>query len=341
MRIQSSYVNMKAASYSKEQLEIKQTRVKEEQVQTGLQLSHELPILDLFGVELEEKRTQQAPEVQGTKIYEISEEDLQKVRLLEKILSFLRGEEVRFILPSRLEVRAKDGSVAPLKGEGQEVGRPYMRRSVSYSREQEMKFQATGSVQTADGRAIDFDLKISRSDAFNFRSETVVDRKGKVVDPLVIHYDGNLPNLTQNKYSFDLDFDGAADQVSFLSRGSGFLAFDKNGDGKINDGRELFGPQSGNGFKDLAVYDEDSNGWIDEGDGIFNKLRIWNKDEEGRDVLFALGEVGVGAIYLGHVATDYALGNSPLKEDGYIRSTGIFLRENGTAGSVQHIDLAL
>ncbi len=36
--------------------------------------------------------------------------------------------------------------------------------------------------------------------------------------------------------------------IAFATGNSGFLAFDKNADGMINDGSELFGPESGNGF---------------------------------------------------------------------------------------------
>ena len=60
---------------------------------------------------------------------------------------------------------------------------------------------------------------------------------------------------------------------------------DRNGDGKINDGSELFGTKSGDGFKDLASYDADGNGWIDENDAIFSQLKIWTKDEDGKDKL--------------------------------------------------------
>ena len=71
------------------------------------------------------------------------------------------------------------------------------------------------------------------------------------------------------------------------------------------------------------------------------KLRIWTKDEEGNDKLFALGEKGVGAIYLGNVDTNYSLKNDSNDLQGQIRKTGIFLRENGNVGTVQHIDVAI
>jgi hypothetical protein len=50
-----------------------------------------------------------------------------------------------------------------------------------------------------------------------------------------------------------------------VSPRSGLLVIDKNLDGKVNDGSELFGPSTGDGFEKLARYDEDRNGWIDEG----------------------------------------------------------------------------
>jgi hypothetical protein len=45
-------------------------------------------------------------------------------------------------------------------------------------------------------------------------------------------------------------------------------------DGRVNDGRELFGPRTGDGFAELAAYDDDGNNWIDENDGIHDNLSI-------------------------------------------------------------------
>lgn len=53
--------------------------------------------------------------------------------------------------------------------------------------------------------------------------------------------------------------------------GGVFLALDKNGDSVINDGKELFGAATGQGFKELAIYDSDKNYWIDENDFNISK----------------------------------------------------------------------
>lgn len=61
-----------------------------------------------------------------------------------------------------------------------------------------------------------------------------------------------------------MDCDGKQEEISKLNAGCGYLALDKNGDGVINDGNELFGVKTGDGFYELSKYDSDLNGWIDE-----------------------------------------------------------------------------
>jgi hypothetical protein len=159
-------------------------------------------------------------------------------------------------------------------------------------------------------------------------------------DPLVINMDTDAAELSDQTFYFDIDADGELDEVSELGSGSGYLALDKNGDGVINDGSELFGTASGNGFKDLAEYDDDGNGWIDENDAVWSKLQIWTKDEDGNDRLYRLADKGVGAICLQNAATDYTLKGDEGQTKGAIRNTGIFLYENGNIGTVQHVDVA-
>ena len=119
------------------------------------------------------------------------------------------------------------------------------------------------------------------------------------------------------------------------------LALDGNGDGKINDGSELFGPTSGNAFTELAGFDADGNGWIDEADAVFAALKIWSIGEDGSERLISLKDGGIGAICLKNVRTEFSLKDAVSNAtDAVIRSTGLFLFEDGTAGTVQQLDLA-
>jgi len=154
------------------------------------------------------------------------------------------------------------------------------------------------------------------------------------------NYDGTAPRLTDTKSSFDLDSDGHDDQISFVGPGSGFLALDLNSDGVIS-GRELLGPQSGNGFSNLSKYDDDGNQWIDENDDIFNRLRIWTKDADGNDILFALGQKGIGAIYLGNLNTLFSFKDQSNEEQARITQSGIFVKEDGSVGTMQQVDLVV
>ena len=161
-----------------------------------------------------------------------------------------------------------------------------------------------------------------------------------LVDPLIINLDGGVPALSDTRFEFDLDNDGTAEEISFAASGSGFLSFDKNNDGTINNGSELFGPGTGNGFDELAAYDGDGNGWIDENDDVFSKLSVWTRDEAGNDLLVSLAEAGVGAVYLDNAATGFELTDSENALTGEVARSGLFLFENGNVGVIQQIDLA-
>ena len=220
----------------------------------------------------------------------------------------------------------------------------------SWSIEQEdTSFSTVGTVRTKDGREINFNVNVNMSRRCEeyYREELNV-AQFALYDPLVINLDTDATELSDQTFYFDLDADGEEEEISML-KGSGYLALDKNEDGIINDGSELFGTGNGDGFADLARYDEDGNGWIDENDSIWSKLKIWCKDEKGNDVLYKLSDKGVGAICLQNVSTDFTLQGDRTAQDGAteanatngaIRKTGIFLYENGNVGTVQHVDMA-
>lgn len=141
--------------------------------------------------------------------------------------------------------------------------------------------------------------------------------------PILIGGGSEPSTLTDISRGVDFDFDGngVRDRVSWTQPGSGagWLTLDRNGNGQIDDGSELFGnftPQphspSPNGFLALAVFDAPSaqgnaNGWLDAGDLIYSRLRVWvdaNHDGLSQSTeLTDLTSYGVRAISLDYRET--------------------------------------
>jgi len=206
-----------------------------------------------------------------------------------------------------------------------------------YEEFESLEFSTMGHVQTDKG-SIDLNLNFSMSRSFVVENRIDV---FSAFDPLIINLEGGIPDLSSDTFSFDLDNDGEEDQISKLKAGNGFLVFDKNEDGVINQGNELFGTITGDGFGELSAYDEDNNRWIDENDSIFNKLQIWLKDEESDEKeLIGLGESGIGAIFLNSQESEFRYKTELNQTLGTMKSCGIFLNEDGTCGNVSQIDLA-
>jgi len=109
---------------------------------------------------------------------------------------------------------------------------------------------------------------------------------------------------------FDHDQSGFAEQTGWVDKNDGILALDLNGNGKIDDGREIFGNNTllpdgtlaPHGYAALAQYDDNHDGKIDSHDEIWEKLRVWrDKNEDaktGKNELHTLDELGIAAINL-------------------------------------------
>ena len=214
---------------------------------------------------------------------------------------------------------------------------------LAYQESESTSFTATGSIKTQDGKSIAFSVKLNMSREFRMESNSSITAGDpeKKIDPLVINFDGNSAELSQKHFEFDIDANGTTEQIATLKPGSGFLALDKNQDGVINNGSELFGPNSGNGFSELAKYDSDNNGFIDEADPIYDSLRIWQRNEDGSQQLIALGDKNIGAIYLGHATTPFQLNTTDNQSLGEITDTGVYLTEDGKTGTIQQINFSV
>ena len=276
----------------------------------------------------------------GTKIPSSPEE--LKMRLIELMLEMMTGKKSS-IKPLKQDGNAEARNTLDLSGFG--GGNPVRAQIVDgwnlehfqYESER-VSYQAQGVVRTADGRTINVDINMFMSRQFvsymNINIEV-----SRPVDPLVINYGGTAASLLGERFQFDLTMDGTMDNLAVLSEGSGFLAIDWEGNGIIKDGSQLFGPSSGCGFSELRKHDTDGNGWIDANDEIFSKLVVWSRDADGNDKVFTLKELGIGAIFLGDIETEFSFKDESNQTLGIMRSTSFFLKECGSGGTVSHIDL--
>ena len=282
-----------------------------------------------------------------------------KIQLLIGLIEALTGRKIRLFNPNDMKVddaaqertqQAAEATRSSKTHQSNQAAPPARRNGwgIEYDRRESIHeseqtaFTARGGIKTSDGKEIQFNLSLEMKREFFHESDLSI-REGDGVrkDPLVINFSGTAAQLTDTKFSFDLDSDGNAEKISFAGAGSGFLALDKNGNGIIDNGSELFGTQSGNGFADLSAYDIDGNNWIDENDAIYSKLQVWSKDPAGENALSALTKFNVGALYLGNVTTPFDLKNPANDLQGHVRSSGIYVREDGSTGTLQQVDLVV
>ena len=178
------------------------------------------------------------------------------------------------------------------------------------------------------------------------------------IDPLVFDLGGDgitTVSLEESNAFFDLDNNGFAEKTSWVGAKEGLLAYDKNGDGIINGGNELFGDRTlmkdgktlaSSGFAALAEYDDNKDGKIDSNDVIYALLRIW-QDSDGDGIASAgelrrlvdLGIVSIGLSYSNTGVTDSAnniqvrTGTFTLT-DGSSRAVGEYLLNRNPVHSV-------
>lgn len=131
--------------------------------------------------------------------------------------------------------------------------------------------------------------------------------------PIVISLHGGYSlSGADDPVLFDIDADGVKSRTGWIARGSedAFLALDRDGDGRIGDGRELFGDatllrngtSAGNGFEALKELDDNGDGRIDSSDRVWTDLLLWHDaDHDGVSTaseLVALSTTTVAALHL-------------------------------------------
>lgn len=269
---------------------------------------------------------------------DLNHEDRIKKNILEIILSNFTNEKEFKLYPLDGKTNTKNEALTQTK-------ETTFKHLKEYHQKSSLEYNTQAFIKTNRGQ-INIDLNLSFSQEFYEKHETILTTKKTIyLDPLIINYDSNLTsfdNISSTiNFEFDLNSDGKNESIPTLKEGSGFLALDKDKNGSIDNGSELFGANTGDGFSELGDYDEDKNNFIDENDSIFNNLLIWERNEKGDNSLVSLGQAGIGAIYLSAVDSGFTYSSAIQEDYARLKQTSFHIKEDGKVGLITSVDYAI
>ncbi|WP_147310785.1 calcium-binding protein, partial [Pseudomonas citronellolis] len=175
------------------------------------------------------------------------------------------------------------------------------------------------------------------------------------IDPLALDLDGdNLDTVPLSAgVKFDFNGDGIRTGTGWVAKDDGFLVLDRNGNGAIDSGAELFGVdfvknsghKASDGFDALRDLDSNSDGVFDANDEQFVNVRIWqdlNQDGISQESeLKTLADYKITAINLDSTKTNQNSNGNIISAIGsYVRDDGSTGEVNGNQSLAGNLDLA-
>lgn len=180
------------------------------------------------------------------------------------------------------------------------------------------------AAQSSDAAQLNVQMELS----FEYSEETQVVQES---DPIALDLNGDGIDLTsyQDGARFNITGKDPSATTAFVTGGDAFLAIDRNGNGVIDDGTELFGDQNGarNGYEELAKLDSNQDGRINRLDRDFDRLLLFKDNGNGRTEngeLVSLKDAGIAELDLAYknVKQAAAGGNRIAQVASYRRNDG-------------------
>ena len=164
------------------------------------------------------------------------------------------------------------------------------------------------------------------------------------VDPLIFDLDGDgikTTSLDQSRTYFDLDSNGFAERTAWVDASDGLLVLDRNNDGQITSGQELFGDQTllangvraASGFESLKEFDSNRDGRIDAKDEVYSKLKIW-RDLNGDGISQAEELKGLSDYNIASISLSSTSSNASDVMNNIQRRVGNFIKTDGSGGVI-------
>lgn len=202
------------------------------------------------------------------------------------------------------------------------------------------------------------DQNISIDYSFSLKSEHVSylsfeTNAAALKDPILVQFGSQGLGEISGESDFDINNDNALNKLPIFSGDVGYLVYDINQNGKADNGTELFGPQTGNGFTEMAKLDSNHNGFIDQEDEHFDKLYLWKPGDEqvtgdleteqitNQGQWISLSDIGIYAINLAGQNSPYSFYDQQGEIQAQLRQSSFALNESGNVLGVHQIDVRI
>ena len=201
---------------------------------------------------------------------------------------------------------------------------------------QELNFEMQASFEL-EGKQLAVNFAFSLASEHTSYSSVEMSARA-LKDPLIVQFgEQSLGHITDNVL-FDINQDEKLDELPIFSGDVGYLVFDKNNNQQADSGNELFGPQTGNGFYELAKLDSDENGLIDANDDVFSQLYVWQPQQ---GVLISLQDANIKAIHFSAIDTPFSFYDDEGEIVAQLRQSSFLISETGQARGVHQVDVRI
>ena len=221
--------------------------------------------------------------------------------------------------------------------------------------QQQLNFTMQGEF-ILDNQTVNLSYQLNLSASYSSMSK-IETTAAALKDPLVIQFGTRSIGHITDYAQLDINSDSKQDDLPIFSGDVGYLVFDKNQNNRVDDGRELFGPRTNNGFDELAQLDSNNNGFFDSQDENYSQVYIWqpqhsennsntgSSSESNKQNLVSLSQAGIKAISLNAIATQFNFRDQRQENNGEIsaqlKQTSFAITDNNQTVGVHQIDVRL
>ncbi|MCZ4321518.1 calcium-binding protein [Pseudomonas anguilliseptica] len=168
----------------------------------------------------------------------------------------------------------------------------------------------------------------------------------KTVSPLILDLDGDgVETISKaDGVYFDHDGNGFAEATGWVGKDDGLLVWDRNGNGEIDNGSELFGnytqlsngQSAVNGFAALAELDSNLDGKVDASDAAFSQLKVWK--DANSDAQAVTGELlDLSQVNVASLNTSFSNQNYSDPQGNLVLQSGTYTTADGTVQSMDDV----